>query len=458
MSRQGRQPNEALRSVLQEAGMSYAALARRVREVAAENGDDTVRTSSAAVAYWVAGTPPRTTTTRYVAEALSRRLGRLVTPADIGLPSPEDAGGPGLAADPVESLAHLGRADVDRRRFLSTTAYSVSALALPLSPGTAEAAQRARRADAGGRIGAAEIATVREVTKVFTRADERLGGDTGRSAVVEYLATDVAAYCRGTFADDGVRRGMFGAAAELAYLAGWKAHDAGRAGLAQRYYLHSFQLAEEADPRAHAGYVLRILAHQAFDNGHNTHCVDLADAALNRVRRRVDKETESLFWLTLARAHAAEGNRAGALSAITTAERLMDTAKTDQPPGWASLGGPPEARLANQTAKALTALRDVKAAEEQYRRSARCWNPATHPRIHALTLADLGHAQLWQGRMDSACGTWTTALRGLRGVNSARAREAVADMRRSLTVFRNRGSAEATRLDEHAAAWQSANT
>ncbi|GAB3462171.1 hypothetical protein GCM10027570_48500 [Streptomonospora sediminis] len=289
-------------------------------------------------------------------------------------------------------------------------AYSVGALTLPLE---LHHAADGASAGQGGTVGQTEIETVREVTEVFNRADERLGGGTSRSAVVEYLVSDVAGYCNGTFRREETRKDMFGAAAELAYLAGWKAHDAGRAGLAQRYYLHAFRLADESDPNAHAGYVLRILAHQAFDNGHKEHCADIAEAALSRVRGHVNEETESLFWLTAGRAHAANQDGKSALAAIGTAEKLLNTAPKDGPPRWASLGGPPEARLTNQAAKALSAMGDLAGAEDQYRQSARFWNPETHPRIHALTLSDLGEIQLKRGHLEAACETWSVALSGL---------------------------------------------
>jgi tetratricopeptide (TPR) repeat protein len=454
-----RVPNDALRALIKEADLSYAALARRVRQVADECGQSHLSTSAGSVANWVKGTPPKDETATFVAEALSRRLGRLVSLSDIGLPSQEDASAiTSLAKDPVASLAHLGRIDVDRRTFLNASVYSAGAVALPLNASPVEAAGRSARAVAGGIVGEEEVAVVKQVTEVFTKADERLGGNTGRTAVVEYLTTDVTAYCRSNFANYTVRRDMFGAAAELAYLVGWKSHDAGMSGLAQRYYLHAFQLATESDPSAHAGYVLRILAHQAFDNGHHAHCVDLAEAALRRARGNVDKETEALFWLTLARAHAAEGTKGSALSAILRAEQLMSVAHDDLPPSWASLGGPAEARLANQTAKALIEMQDLAGAEQQYRRASQCWNPVTHRRIHALTLADLGETQLKRGHAEAACATWGTALDGLKGVRSARARGAVSDMRQNLSSFRHRGSPEARALEVRAAELQAAHT
>jgi len=289
------------------------------------------------------------------------------------------------------------------------------------------------------------------MTLAFNAADERLGGGHARTAVVEYLASDVATFLEGRFANDDTRKAMFGAAAQLAYLAGWKAHDLGLAGLAQQYYLRSFQLASESDPYAHAGYALRILAHQAMDLGRHEHCVDLADEALARTKGRVDTSVESLFWLTAARANAASGAPRPAHAALSRAEQLINRARSEQGPSWAALGGPAEARLAHQAGKTLQALGDLRAAEEQHARAARCWDPRTHPRVYALSLADLAETQCQQGHVEQACKTWNDALDGMAGIRSARTRDAVLSLRKHLNSYRRRGVAAVRRLDARAA-------
>lgn len=50
----------------------------------------------------------------------------------------------------------------------------------------------------------------------------------------------------------------------MAYLAGWKHHDLGQEGAAQRYYQVGYQLACEADPHGHVAWMMRALAHQAL--------------------------------------------------------------------------------------------------------------------------------------------------------------------------------------------------
>ena len=115
---------------------------------------------------------------------------------------------------------------------------------------------------------------------VFGKADERFGGGHARLAVVQYLTSDVAGYLQGTFVSDHDRRAMFSAAAELTYLAGWKAFDSSLDGVAQRYYLQLLRLANEADDRALAGFTLRAMAHQAVDLGHGPEALQLASSAL----------------------------------------------------------------------------------------------------------------------------------------------------------------------------------
>ncbi|HEX2419687.1 MAG TPA: Tat pathway signal protein [Micromonosporaceae bacterium] len=446
--------NRALQHAIAQCGASYDALARDIRQIAAENGTPGSRTNKSLIAHWVAGARPMPATARYLAEALARRLGRPVSLAEIGLASDEtETVDTAVSADPVAAITALGRADVDRRTLLGKTAvYSLGALLLPLTGPEPAARAATVRSKASATIGEADVDAVRSVIAAFNAADEKLGGGHGRSAVVEYLATDVAAYLRARFASDTVRNAMFGVAAQLAYLAGWKAHDLGMTGLAQRYYLHATDLAGESDP-AQVAYCLRILAHQAMDLGHHEHCVDLADAALQRTTGRVDPDTESLFWLTAARAHATAGSPRPARATLRRAERVLARSRSDQAPAWVSLGGPAQARLTTQTGKTLRALGDLPAAEEQFVHAARCWDPTTHPRIHALTLAELAEVQCQRGIIEAACQTWNRALDIMGGIRSARTREAVTTLRGHLAPYRRRGPSAVHRLDARAAAF-----
>lgn len=438
--------NHRLEAAITASGLPYTAVAALIRTVAAENGDQ-LQTNSAAVAHWVRGVPPKPRTAQYLAEALTRASGHVITATDLGLGSPQDV--PAVTGNPVADLANLGRLDVDRRGFLTTVFSLPMAAALPASVPS----DRARAAAGRGTIGRAEVATVREIVATFTRADERLGGGAGRTPLAEYLATDATTYLRGRFANSTVRAEMYGAVAELARLAGFKAHDAGREGLAQRYYLHAWQLARESD-LAHAAFVLRLIAHQAIDLGHGRHCVHLAEAACTAGRGRVDDATLGQLNLALARTHAAAGDNRAARAALAQAERCITARTPDSDrPWWALAMGAPQPLLATHTAKTLRALADP-AVEEHLHESVRRWDAATHPRVRALQLCDLGAYYAEHGRLEPACHAWTSALHLLDGVDSARARTAVSGIRTALSPFRRRNIADAHRLDALAARWQ----
>jgi tetratricopeptide (TPR) repeat protein len=379
----------------------------------------------------------------YLAEALSRRIGRPVTLADIGLGG-EDGHAPPFGSDPIGAVIDVGKADLDRR----TMVYSAALLPLSLSY-LAEASERGTRVrERGGTVGRAEVDAVRAITEAFHRADEALGGGHGRAAVVQYLITDAAAYCAGRFDRERDRRAMFGAAAELAYLAGWKCHDMGAEGAAQQYYARSLQLAAESDPRGHAAWVLRILAHQALDLGRPHRCAALAERAWDLARGRVDPAAEALFAITAARAHAVGCDHRAAIRAVLYAEDAVTRGDDEQMPRWAVATGPAAATVASHTAKTFTALGDHRRAEAHYTAAAAGRDPATYRRVHALNLAQAAEAQAAQGHADAACATWGTAMTHMEGVTSDRHRQALATMRAHLRTFKRRGVPGAADLDQ----------
>jgi len=424
-------------------------LARLVITVAAENGEQ-VLTNRSSIAHWIGGTVPSGRMPAYLAEALSRRLRRQVTVADIGLAA-ED--GPVAPFDPepfdpdlVGSIIDLGKADLERRDML----FSIALLPLSVTY-LVEAAERGTRfRQYGGTIGPAEVDAVRAVTAAFNQVDETLGGGHGRAAVVQYLITDVAAYCAGRFQREPDRRAMFGAASEVAYLVGWKCHDMGAEGYAQQYYTRSLQLATESDPRAHAAWVLRIMAHQALDLGRTQRCADLASRAWDMVHGRIDPAAEALFAITAARANAAHHDDRAAVQALHCAEDLLGNGDEEQMPHWATVTGPPAATVASHTAKTFTALGDHRRAETYYLTAAAGRDPQRYRRIYALNLSQAAEARAAQGNAEQACATWATAVNSMPRVTSNRHRRALITMRAQLRVYRRRGVTGAAELDRRA--------
>lgn len=437
--------NQNLVDLIQEASCTYESLARAVTQIAAENGDTGLRTNRSAVAHWVKGVSPAGATPAYLAEALSRRLGRPISPADLGLDAsarPPSARIPAPYDPDPAALTTLCRADLGTPMVRRSVLFS--AALLPLSAAWLREAddrgQRAHDAAQAGTalVGEAEVATVRQITRAFNIADETLGGGHGRDAVVQYLVTDVAAYLRGRYHSETIRKAMNSAAAELAYLAGWKAHDMQLEGIAQHYYSHSLQLAHETADPAHAGWVLRILAHQALDLNQTSGAVDLAENAWQVARGRVSPATEALYAVTAARAHAAAGNKKAAVRAIHQAENGITDSHLSEVPSWAALAGNVAATVTSNAGKTFAALGDHAAAEARFIGSAGLRATEGFRRAGALNLAQVAESQAAQGRADEACRSWETAFDHMPGVNSARHRAAIGRARGYLSQYARR--------------------
>ncbi|MYZ37907.1 MULTISPECIES: hypothetical protein [unclassified Streptomyces] len=451
-----RPPNARLMRVIEQSGLSYEDLARAVRAVASASGNSGIRTSKSNIAYWVRGTPPNPPTARYLLEVLSRRLARPLTLDEIGLPparrdSEPDALGLTVEGDPVETLGHIGRADIERRTFLTRAAYSVAGAALPLGAAH-ETEERTKRAVSGGTAGASEVEAVRDMVAMFTAIDERHGGQHGRSTVVQYLTDDVKRLCSSRFRTEALRQEMYSAAGSLAYLAGWKAFDADEHGLAQRYYLQAYSLARRADNPADQAYALRILAHHGMDNGRPEHVLGLAEKAVSLGRGKVDPVAESLFVICRARALAESEQITKARHEADRARELAARGERAEM-GWAVMWGAPSATVAAHTAKIHERLGDHAAAERYHASARKHYGSTQHQRIAALSAAAEGHAQLRQGQIERACETWGLALDAMSGIRSSRTRKAVRSIRADLGRFRARGARPALELDERARTW-----
>ncbi|MFE4496080.1 hypothetical protein ACFRKD_26865 [Streptomyces niveus] len=448
-----RTPNRRLRNLVAESGLTYAALAAAVRTVAAECGV-ALRTNKSAVEHWLAGAVPQGDTGRFLAVALSRQLDRLLTLHDLGLAGPDEAQdeavGLSLGADPIDALLPMWRGELDRRTFLSTSAYSVAAAALPLSH-VREIADRTAAARTGRTAGMAEVAAVRDMITAFSEMDERHGGAHGRSALVTYLRDDVAPLCRGRFRTEEIRRQMLSAAARGVHLLGWKSYDAGEQGAAQRYYLQSYALAAESEIRGHDGFVMRTMAMQGLKLRRPEHCQGLAETGLNRAKGRVDAGTEALFRIVHAHTLAKGGQTHAALAEAERARVMLAAQPGDDAPFWALSWGPPAASIYSRGAKVYETIGDHRAAAEQYARAAAARPAGTYARIVALDLVAGAEMQLKRGRIEQACATWGRAMDHMDGVRSVRTRKAVVRMRADLARYRARGVRCVAELDERAA-------
>ncbi|WP_433522269.1 helix-turn-helix domain-containing protein [Nocardia pseudovaccinii] len=332
-------------------------------------------------------------------------------------------------ADAVTSVEVLGRADVDRRSFLRKAAYSAALSATGLVAQSDLA--RLIRVDDTRLVGMPEILAVQSVTDAFIKLDEARGGGVGRTAIAELLATDIAAMLRARYPDEKTRMHAFSAAAELAYLAGFKAHDSGDDGVAQRYFLGALRLAEESKMTGQDAFVFRILALQGTDIRQQKFSIDLATESERRAAGKIGPDAMALFTVAVARCHAETGNKPEALAALRRADPYINAAMTSEQPRWIALWCPNKATVVDQSAKSLLAVGELTAAEQHYQLATTIWSPDTHARVYALTAAETGLIRWRMGDHTGAVSMWQPSVEVLSAVNSARTTKVLAKIRRT---------------------------
>ncbi|WP_329566421.1 MFS transporter [Kitasatospora sp. NBC_01266] len=486
MSISPRGPNERLGTLLTQAQISNAGLARRVNDLGAQRGL-TLRYDKTSVARWVSkGMVPQGPVPHLIATAIGGKLGRPVPLEEIGLgdtdPTPElGLAFPRAVAEAVRSATDLWRVDLELRRgpgggrwsdalagTFSVAAYSTpvarwlinpvdssvargtdeppnAAPTAPTAPAPANPANPApEKAPAPAlplpaprsavyRVGQSDAAKLREAAQEARRWDSKYGGGDWRSSMVpECLRVEAAPLLLASYSD-AVGRALFGATAELTRLAGWMAFDTGQHEAAQRYYIQALRLARAAADVPLGGYVLASMSLQACYRGFAEEAVDLAQAALERNRGLATTRTMSFFHLVEARAQARAGNAAASSTALAAAENALERSRPGDPdPAWIDFYA--YDRLAADAAECFRDL-GVPAKVRQFTREALARPTEGFVRSHGLRLVVSAMAEAEAGNLDAAVEAGERAVEVAGRISSQRSREYVLEMLRQLEPF-----------------------
>jgi hypothetical protein len=428
-------PNMQLGTWLTRSGWSRGELARRVRSLAAEWGDPHVRPDASSVRRWVdEGEQPRSPVPAILADLFSARIGYRVTTYDLGLgdaPTVDRA----LTYSPswsetVEAVGDLGRADVDRRKFLATAPFAAVAAVGPSRDwllNTLDQLPDDRR-----RVRLEDVTAVKNMFTTFQEMDIFQGGGSGRLVLAAYMNEHVYPLLRRTHTDE-VRRALCGAAAEQTYILGWMAFDNGEHGTAQRYLIQALRLAEESHDPALGAHVLAGMADQTTLLGHPEEGRRLAQAGRQGLSKSNSPACLADLWTLEARALAAAGDRAGTAHAVNEAERAFARIEPDNEPQWARFIDP--AYICGEWANAFRDLGQPDDAEPHARRSIAYARKQNRARRGALSHAALAvtHAQNRDLEAAYAAGVRTVDL--ARKVKSSRSVEAVRDVQQRLLSF-----------------------
>jgi hypothetical protein len=422
-----RTPNARLRELLVEADWTLSALARAVNAQAVREGRflSYDRTS---VAHWLSGTVPRKPTPLYVAAALTRRIGRPVTPGDAGFPAPPPEPGEDEQDDPLTLLATLGTADEETLRRAPVRHQ-------PLPDDLVRPPATAAMALAVPGSATRQAAAVREFTRHCAEGFDTFGGGYGLRPLTAYLVDTVLPWLRAPAAD-AHRAPLLRETGRLAFLLGRMHTDCLLPGAAQRFLVAALRLAAAAGDTRGWAMVMSTLSAQADELGHTAFAAQTGAAA---------PRASAITCAQQAFVQAQSGVAQAGQGDTDQAERSLRRAY--------ALAGPPAAHgspfptyhytaFVYRVGVARWAMQDPRAAIDAWRDGLEhC--PPVHRRAVALSHSRTAQALLHVGRLTDACRHWHALLDMHHEVPARIVGRAVADARSALSPFRAHPTAAA---------------
>lgn len=288
-------------------------------------------------------------------------------------------------------------------------------------------------------VGMTDVQMIREMTQTFRGLDNRFGGGHARSAITNYLASEVLPLLREGRYRSGVHRELRAAVADLNQVAGWMAYDMGDSPSGHRHLLQSMRLYRDLGDDALAGETLAGMSHQAAFPG-SEHLVvgspalaiDLARAAKDHGKRAGVPALVAESAVMEAHGLALTKDVNGCLAALRESERAFAAAEGRDRPEWLAYFD--DAYLAAKFGRCFRDLGRPVEAERFARRSLDMIDG--YGRARVLRLALLASTQADQRKVEEACQTGQIALHEARDVRSARTAAYLADLSRRLAPFR----------------------
>lgn len=390
------------------------------------------------VSRWLSGVTPRDEATRDgIREALGTRLGRRVTPDELGFRSPKSISPdlglsyPGQPDDGIGSVAELLEADLSGTASLTDAPTNVAAWS-EASVAWLVGAQKLLAGGSGPRkIGRPDVDRLRTMRSTFDRLDSTFGGAHARHALVQYLRGELPQLLRAHASPD-IRRSLFAASGEATQLAAWMAYDAGHHGLAQRYFIQALGLADAGQDRLLAASILDAMSHQASFLGRHREAANLARSA------RLGTDSIDLpilcahFYIMEARALARLGEADACDKAMDAAVENFDRHEPGDGPEWISYFD-----AAELAAELGHCHRDLTRPDRAIRCASDALASASGDYLRsdffvAMVLAD---AHLDSGNLDEGCRIAREAFVVGEGLESARCRGYVDEFKQRLRRY-----------------------
>jgi hypothetical protein len=426
------EPNFLLDALIDEAGMSHDGLAARVNRRGARLGL-TLLYDHASVRRWIRDrTVPRDRVPELICEVLSERVGRSLSLADIGM------GGAGHLPDEtslpqtMDHAAALWRSDFKQVRALRyAEPLRGPAAVAPVfewenPPDDLDVARCG-----GPALDAAELRYFRVVRSRYERMYREVGGIPVRPRVIAFLNERGAPLIRSGY-DDSTGRELYRAVGGLVALAGVCAYDAGLQGIAQRYFFQALRMAKASGDRGFGGYVVALLANQAFYLGWYRHVVQYGESALRGARRWLTPAIVTDLNTLQAKAYARMGDHAGCHASMRRSEEMaarIEASKEFPEADYALQAGHVEV----QHAEALRSLGDLTAARDYAQRAAAVAE-GSHVRGQVHRFATLAMILAGERKADAAADVAMKMLDLAVGMESGRIQDRIIAVRDAVST------------------------
>lgn len=410
--------------------LSRKGLARRMQDAARADGAD-LRTTHVGIGRWLDGGGIEPAAAKYLAAVISTRIGRRLTPADLGfsvtLPAPDD---PNEAASGPDRLLVIAVHDTEGTaaslKLAPEDRVARAALSWMLHR---EASNGALTAPTAGRMGMRDVAAIRTAAQMFMQLDFLYGGGHGRKALRHYFRAEVLPTLRTPGLPGETRRALFSAAAEVSQLLAWTAYDVGEHAVAQRYFMGTLELSQEIDDRMFGGRILANLSHQANYLGQHALAVQLAQAAQDGSRGKATPRAMALFAAHEARGRANLGDTAGVTNALRRAEESMAKAGSVTDPRWLSYVD--DAEILGEAAHCFRDLGQSDLAVD-YAQAALDSTAPEYARTLVFCRLVLAAGQLRGGEQEQALSTAISAIDDAENLHSVRVAQYLREFRLSV--------------------------
>ncbi|WP_239331277.1 hypothetical protein [Frankia sp. CiP3] len=335
------QRNQALATWIGKSGRSYQQIADEVCRLARQRRPPVnAAPDSSRISRWVSGEQPRGVMPDLLAEALTGLCG-LTYPlnrASIGMASASSGQSSGrLPWQPdavIKAVLETTRSDLTSPNPEGTDLLTGPDLLDAVRPWLDQAPGELPQPDRPGRIGLADVEKIRATTAAFRSWDNQHGGGLSRDAVVAQLKATTELLYHGRMTE-AVGRELFAAVGDLASVAGWMTHDAGRSPEGQRYLLLGLRAASEAGDTGLAAHLLNCLARIAGHLGRTNDALEMVQLAQYGTRKLPPGRIKAVLAALEARYLAITGDISGFHRAAGAAADGFSAADPDSDPEWA---------------------------------------------------------------------------------------------------------------------------